>query len=81
MECKIDYKNCFIKSSDCGPYTFRNFLGVFGLKDLNNNIQCGKSVVKENLLIKSRTTEKPSGDSQICAHHRITLGSLWRSPK
>ena len=38
-------------------------------------------MVKENLLIKSRTTEKPSGDSQICAHHRITLGSLWRSPK
>ena len=38
--------------------------------------------MKENLLlIKSQTTEKPSGDSQICAHHRITLGSLWRSPK
>ena len=87
MECKIDYKNCFIKSADCGPCMFRNFLGVFRSKDLNDNIQCGKSSVKENLLIKSRTTEKPSGDhlikekfpgwsfpmfGNLCSKHRST---------
>ena len=54
---------------------------MFHLKDLNDNIQCGKLLVKENLPIESRTTNQPSADSQICACHRFTLGSLWKTLK
>ena len=79
MDCNADYKKCFMKSSDCGP--FRNKSGIFYVKDLIDNIQIGKSVVKEDILIKSRSDVKFSGDNNICAYHRYTLGSLWRSPR
>ena len=75
MDCNADYKNF----ADCGP--FRNKSGIFYVKDLINNIKIGISFVKEDLLIESRSNVKFSGDNQICAYHRYTLGSLWRSPK
>ena len=74
------YNKCFLNSSSCGPYNFRYESGIFKLNDLNAEIRYGSSLVKESTLIMSRISEKPDNDSVICAHHRYTLGSLWRSP-
>ena len=67
MDCNADYKKCFMMSSDCGP--FHNKAGIFYVKDLIENIQIGKSVVKEDILIESRSDVKFSGDNHICAYH------------
>ena len=80
MGCNSEYKKGFINSADCGPYTFRNQVGVYYMKDLSNNIKLGKTIVKENVLITSRTNLEQTPESQICAY-RYNLGCLWRSPK
>ena len=69
MDCNAGYKKCFINSGEYGPYSLPNKAGIFYMKDLNDNIQNGKSIVEENVLITSRTDMKQTSESQICACH------------
>ena len=49
------YEECFLKSTECRANSSPQVVGIFFIKELNEDVIIGKETVKESALISSRT--------------------------